>query len=48
MQMDKAGENGHKANKGVLSLPPQCKAHSNPKHDADTLHSKLSPLGFLF
>ena len=26
MQMDKAGENGHKANKGVLSLPPQCKS----------------------
>ena len=24
------------------------KAHSNAKHDADTLRPKLSPLGFLF
>ena len=44
MQMDKAGENGHKANKGVLSLPPQCKS-PNAKH---TPRPKLSPLGFLF
>ena len=48
MQMDKAGEMATKQTKEYYHCHHNAKAHSNAKHDADTLRPKLSPLGFLF